>query len=109
MQPRLEVDPEEGLLIEWPDGHQSRYAFAALRGICPCAACRDERGRPGVLRVLTQNAPNANVLRRVDPVGNYAIALLWGDGHNTGIYPFEYLRDRCDCLACRTAKPGEER
>jgi DUF971 family protein len=109
MQPRLEVDPEDGLLIEWPDGHQSRYAFDRLRAICPCAACRDERDRPSVLRVLTQNAPNSARLRRVDAVGNYAISLLWGDGHNTGIYPFEYLRSRCDCLACRTPDPAEGR
>ncbi len=109
MQPMLEVDPEEGLLIEWPDGHQSRYPLVALRALCPCAACRDERDRPGVLRILTQNAPNATRLRRVDRVGNYAISLLWGDGHNTGIYPFEFLRDRCGCLACRTARPEEGR
>ena len=109
MQPRLEVDPDDGLLIEWPDGHQSRYTFADLRAMCPCAACRDERDRPGVLRILTQNAPNATRLRRVDPVGNYAVAALWADGHNTGIYPFDLLRERCGCLACRTAKAEEER
>lgn len=109
MQPRLEIDAEDGLLIEWPDGHQSRYPFPQLRGICPCAACRDERDRPGVLKVLTESAPLATRLRRVDRVGNYAIALLWGDGHNTGIFSWEFLRDRCNCIACRMAKPEEGR
>jgi DUF971 family protein len=26
-------------------------------------------------------------------VGNYAVALQFSDGHNTGIYPFRYLRE----------------
>jgi DUF971 family protein len=32
-------------------------------------------------------------LERVDLVGNYAIQLVWKDGHSYGIYSWEYLRD----------------
>jgi DUF971 family protein len=28
----------------------------------------------------------------VEPVGNYAIRILWSDGHGSGIYSFEHLR-----------------
>ncbi|MGZ3475873.1 MAG: gamma-butyrobetaine hydroxylase-like domain-containing protein, partial [Polyangiales bacterium] len=35
-----------------------------------------------------------------EPVGDYALALEWGDGHNTGIYTFRYLRDLCRCSQC---------
>jgi DUF971 family protein len=27
----------------------------------------------------------------------------WSDGHNTGIYSYEYLRALCPCEACQTA------
>jgi len=29
---------------------------------------------------------------RLEPVGNYAIRIHWSDGHNTGLYTYEYLR-----------------
>ena len=31
-------------------------------------------------------------LRRIDRIGGYAIQPVWGDGHNSGIYSFDYLR-----------------
>jgi DUF971 family protein len=33
-------------------------------------------------------------------VGNYAIQITWGDGHNTGIYTYEHLRSLCECGQC---------
>jgi DUF971 family protein len=36
--------------------------------------------------------PKAFELIRFIPVGGYAIQPVWADGHNTGIYSFEYLR-----------------
>jgi DUF971 family protein len=31
-------------------------------------------------------------------VGNYALQLTWADGHNSGIYSWEYLRELCPCV-----------
>jgi DUF971 family protein len=31
-------------------------------------------------------------LRGWNLVGGYAFQPTWGDGHNTGLYPFDYLR-----------------
>jgi DUF971 family protein len=31
-------------------------------------------------------------MQSVEPVGNYAIRILWSDGHGSGIYSFEHLR-----------------
>lgn len=39
-------------------------------------------------------------------VGNYAIAPEWGDGHHTGFYTFDLLRDRCPCEACTARREG---
>jgi DUF971 family protein len=36
----------------------------------------------------------------IQPVGNYAISIAFSDGHATGIYRFEYLRDLCPCPSC---------
>jgi DUF971 family protein len=38
-------------------------------------------------------------LQEVSEVGQYALKLIWGDGHNTGLYSFAYLRTLGD--ACR--------
>ena len=32
----------------------------------------------------------------VEPVGNYALKLIFDDGHDSGIYTWEYLRELCD-------------
>jgi len=34
------------------------------------------------------------------PVGNYGVAIVWSDGHDTGIYTFDALRRLCPCEAC---------
>jgi DUF971 family protein len=36
-------------------------------------------------------------------VGNYAIKIYWNDGHSSGIYSWDYLRNLCRCSACSTA------
>jgi DUF971 family protein len=113
MIPRIETDPEQGVLIEWLDGHQSRYSFQDLREACPCAVCRDggketggakadasRQAKPARPGDLTRPAEATRLLRIV-PIGRYAIGLVWGDGHSTGIYSWDYLRERCGCLACR--------
>jgi DUF971 family protein len=104
MVPKIEIDHEHGLLIEWPDGHQSRFDFEDLRAACPCAACRDESKGGHHRSDRAPRPPEATHLLRVVPVGRYAIGLGWGDGHSTGIYSWEYLRDRCGCLACRLGR-----
>ena len=41
----------------------------------------------------------------VEEVGTYAIRIDWSDGHNTGIYSFDHLRQICPCNVCK-ASPG---
>jgi DUF971 family protein len=36
----------------------------------------------------------------IDPIGRYAIQFHWSDGHSTGIYTFEHLRELCPCPRC---------
>lgn len=99
---------ESGLAISWADGHESTLPSSRLRQSCPCATCRDEREslsrRIGVTRTAS---PAALRLTAAVLTGNYALALVWGDGHRSGIHPFSLLRSQCECLACRLDR-GEE-
>ena len=40
-------------------------------------------------------------MNAVEAVGNYAIRIQWSDGHGSGIYSFEHLRNICPCEACQ--------
>jgi DUF971 family protein len=79
------------LEIEWADGHRTSYTAAELRGVCPCAGCINEV--TGVRMHDPASVPASLTQSDVRFVGNYAIALQFSDGHNTGIFPFRYLRD----------------
>ncbi|MFM7297493.1 MAG: DUF971 domain-containing protein [Planctomycetota bacterium] len=83
-------DPSK-LEIEWADGHRTSYSAAELRGVCPCAGCINEV--TGVRMHDPASVPASLTQSDVRFVGNYAIALQFSDGHNTGIFPFRYLRD----------------
>lgn len=90
---RLKLKEQE-LQIRWADGKVSAYSLPALRGKCPCAACRTEREERAKAVLPILSARPVEDLRAVDGwlVGNYAIQISWSDGHETGIFDFRYLR-----------------
>ena len=80
--------------IRWDDGSESFIPLLTLRRHCPCAACAGEKDILGNLykgpgKPLT--ARSSEVIR-LEPVGGYAVQPVWADGHNTGLYTYEYLR-----------------
>jgi DUF971 family protein len=91
--------------IVWSDGHQSVFSPALLRRVCPCAECKGTHGTPPKAFVIlspqkVRSAPKQLVISQVEPVGNYAMAFTWGDGHREGIYTWPLLRTECPCDAC---------
>ena len=93
--------PESGQLeLRWKDGQTTLNSFAELRRKCPCATCRTEREKIEVkspkgplLRVINAAGPvvqTAEILE-VNPIGRYALAFRFNDGHQTGIYTYEFL------------------
>ena len=82
------------LAIKWDDGRESFIALEALRRHCPCAGCQGERDIMGQLHKGPDEplTPPSFQLRRVLNVGGYAIQPVWADGHDTGIFSFDYLR-----------------
>jgi ATP-binding protein involved in chromosome partitioning len=87
------ISPEE-LMIIWADGHETHYIAARLRGMCPCASCKDEM--TGMRIILPIHIPDDLEFRKIELVGQYALQFEWSDGHHTGIYSFEYLRELSD-------------
>lgn len=85
------------LKIEWADGHVSVYDFVALRWLCPCAFCRGEAGHPGWLDSNPTLTAEQVELSDISLVGHYAIQPVWADGHSSGFYSFERLREECPC------------
>jgi ATP-binding protein involved in chromosome partitioning len=79
------------LAITWRDGHESVYAVRELRLACGCAVCVDEWSGEG--RLDPGSVPEDVHPLRIEPVGRYAIQIHWSDGHDTGIYAFERLRE----------------
>jgi DUF971 family protein len=93
----LEVGPstdEARLRIVWKDGLAAEYVPRELRLLCPCAGCVDEMTGVRTLRAETVDA--AVYPTAIHYVGQYALQFMWSDGHSTGIYTWEYLREIAD-------------
>ncbi len=93
------------LAIRWDDGHESYFDFEELRRRCPCAVCRGEKN------VLVEHKPipqqygvTSFEMAQWEYVGGYAIQPHWKDGHASGIYSYQYLRDLCTCDECAAHK-----
>ncbi len=89
---------EQSMTIVWADGHRSVYPLDGLRRVCPCADCaggHDNMGKPVDISVFYEPPQRRWTIDHIEEVGNYAMQIYWGDGHNTGIYRWEYLRDIC--------------
>jgi DUF971 family protein len=92
----LRLDENNRLLIDWSDGQQRRYGVRMLRDACPCASCREKKSQPvDPMQLPTLTMAQAQPMRilGMKPVGNYAYAVSFSDGHDTGIFTFELLRE----------------
>ena len=95
IEPREIMQEGDGALrVTWADGRACLYRAAELRRACPCAQCVNEwTGQ----RVLRPEAVSEEVeIKDVELVGRYALNFRFGDGHETGIYSFRYLRELCE-------------
>jgi DUF971 family protein len=77
------------LVLVWPDGTRQHLALAALRGACPCGYCRGARLR-GV--DPARSIPADLGLTGIAPMG-YGVQLVFSDGHDRGIYPWNWLEN----------------
>jgi DUF971 family protein len=82
------------LALKWDDGTETFISLEQLRRHCPCAGCKGEVDIMGNLYKGPERpySPDSFRLVRLARVGGYALQPVWGDGHATGIYSFEYLK-----------------
>ena len=88
-------DEQKLLVVKWKDGSTSEIEWRKLRDSCPCAECTEIHGPADPLRLKL--APNYN-LDSVEYIGNYAVQPRWGDGHSSGLYSWNYLRELAGLL-----------
>jgi DUF971 family protein len=93
----ITVDKSDAKLsIQWSDGRGSRYSLAGLRAVCPCVTCcggHANMGKPADKDLLRSAQDPELEVTRIELVGSYAMQVVWSDGHDTGIYTWDYLRE----------------
>ncbi len=93
------LSPQE-LSITWSDGQTHKLSVRKLRERCPCASCRESRSadkqKNNLLPVLRPEETQPLHIVDMRPVGNYAYSISFSDGHDTGIYTLEFLRELGD-------------
>lgn len=93
----LDLKKDDALTIEWDDGTRSVYPIAYLRKMSPSADMRELRKsmENNPLTILPDSMGSSGTLAATgaEMVGNYAIKIAFSDGHDTGIYTWDYLRE----------------
>jgi DUF971 family protein len=87
----LDLTPEGAIRITWPGGAEATIPAVRLRDACPCAGCVEEGTGRKILDPATIPADIRPL--EIHAVGNYAVQIHWSDGHSTGIYTWQTLRD----------------
>ncbi len=90
---QIKIENKENLLIKWNDETESRITLKYLRDECPCANCKGETVLLKTYRPARPQTTNPEMykIKNIEAVGGYAIQISWKDGHNTGIFSWEYL------------------
>jgi DUF971 family protein len=77
------------LAVAYDDGAVFELPFEYLRVHSPSAEVRGHGPGQERLQVGKENV----ILERVEPVGHYAVRLVFDDGHDSGLYTWAYLRE----------------
>lgn len=88
-RPVVSVEPGR-VCVTWPDASETRIANKVLRVSCQCALCVNEFSGQPILDAAT--IPESISVEGVQPLGNYAVAITWSDGHSSGIFSWDHFR-----------------
>jgi len=75
--------------VAFNDGSRFNLPFEYLRVFSPSAEVRGHGPGQEVLQVGKKNID----IKAIEPVGQYAVVLVFSDGHDSGIYSWDYLYD----------------
>ena len=94
----LELQKDKGLTVYWHDGTQDFYPIIYLRRLSPSAEARQlrEEMAKNPLTVLPASVATDSdqplTATGAEMIGNYAVRIIFSDGHDTGIYSWHYLQ-----------------
>lgn len=96
----ITLDQTRGILtITWSNDRVCHYPIGPLRMACPCTECRGGHEKMGRSHdpenFLTLIPLREYTIERAEIVGHYALQFIWNDGHNAGIYTWDYLYRLC--------------
>jgi DUF971 family protein len=88
------LQADQVLQLTWPDQRVDRLSYHLIRSECPCATCRNEWTGE---RILDPKSIRADLkIEGLQAVGTYAVQPAWNDGHSSGLFSWETLRDLGD-------------
>jgi DUF971 family protein len=86
----LRLDKDKRVLtVSFEDGKGFALPAELLRVLSPSA---EVQGHSPEQRVTVAGKKSVSIVR-LEPVGNYAVRIVFDDGHDTGLYVWAYLRD----------------
>jgi DUF971 family protein len=95
---QIKISEKTKLFVKWDNDSESNIGLKYLRDECPCANCKGETilfktYKPEKKAV---EYPEMYKIKNIEVVGGYAIQITWKDGHDTGIYSWDYLLKLAD-------------
>lgn len=101
----IKLDKEKRTLtVHFDDGKSFSLPAELLRVLSPSA---EVQGHSSDQRVTVPGKKDVRITR-IDPVGNYAVRITFDDGHDTGLYVWDYLRELGENQNARFAAYLEE-
>jgi DUF971 family protein len=88
------------LSVSFSDGARYEMSFEYLRVFSPSAEVKGHGGGEGLL----QTGKDKVGIAAIEPVGNYAVRLVFDDGHNTGLYSWRLLHELGRDMAANWAR-----
>ncbi|QID16355.1 DUF971 domain-containing protein [Nitrogeniibacter mangrovi] len=77
------------LEVAFDNGARYRLPFEFLRVFSPSAEVRGH----GIGQETLQTGKRDVIVEQVEPVGKYALKLVFSDGHDSGLYSWDYLAE----------------
>ena len=87
---KIKIRDNEYLDITWSDGETRSIKLSNLRNNCPCAVCLAEKDEWSKSYIPLYTLEQLKITK-IEIIGNYALGIKWEDGHDTGLYDYQYL------------------
>ena len=83
------------LVVSFDDDSEFEYSFEYLRAPSPSAEVKGHGPGQETLQTAKENV----LITGVEPIGHYAVRLVFDDGHDSGLYTWAYLRELGEDMA----------